>query len=152
MKPTKRDLIYIANSQSVKQVCKRFNVELHSCNPDWRLVGHFPFSHTFEVSDDFMGKLATLFGFQWKWNEGTGLDEVWGNIASVNETTKYHREGLKRLEKNLMKIDKKSLAGMIKGQKEKLKYQEQLLSKLRTEIKVLETLKASVLKKELMKK
>jgi len=139
---------YITNSSSVKQICKRFNVELVSCNPDWRLRENFPFEHTFDVSDNFMGKLALLFGLKWVWNDGIGLDEIWRISANVNETTKFHKEGLKHIQENPMKLDKKTIADMLKGQKEQLKYQEQLTAKLRREIKILDKLRKLVVKDE----
>lgn len=57
---------YIANSGTGKKIIEHLGFEFVGCNPDWKMKGSE--KKNFTVKDEFMGRLALVFGERWVGN------------------------------------------------------------------------------------
>lgn len=60
---------YKENIKTVRIIASKFGYALYSCDPNWRLYNSNDIQQSFSIDDDFMGRLALLFGLNWKFEQ-----------------------------------------------------------------------------------
>lgn len=66
----KEDERFYKNVHIVEKIADLFGLQIIGFNPSWHIEQKYPNpGSSFDISDDFMGKVATLLGYEWDFNK-----------------------------------------------------------------------------------
>ncbi len=81
------DKRFYNNSEVVRKISELFGLRILGFNPNWHFELKYPIESSYEISDDFMGKVAVSMGYEWKFSkdiyEEIQCQEEWVNQFSL---------------------------------------------------------------------
>jgi uncharacterized protein YggL (DUF469 family) len=81
------DKRYQSNYETVKKIADLFGLQMLGFNPNWSFELKYSMDLSYEISDDFMSKVAVSLGYKWNFNNDIHTDiekqEEWVNQLNL---------------------------------------------------------------------
>ena len=92
---------YMANVETVRKIASQFGLVLTAFDPSWRFsvlkkgtIDSIPvetaYNSSYDIHDDFMGKLALLMGYEWVFESWNTDEELIHKIEQIEKSIKTH--------------------------------------------------------------